>query len=365
MVEEEDRLDDSVRLEFGIPRRIMEETALFESERSLMRKAVEEICDAFAAARGLPPGRKNGAQARKELRERLFVEFPRRKEIGGKMIRYRDPSYSVIESGDYALYVDMKSRPLSMRMSPSATKDPKSFTKAQAMIKETAQRLSREFVRKQISGNKEIYVRRPASWIEDTLDNLNNTIIIVKNPSVQISPLDKARLFYSYAAILLITGKIDEAREHLEEVLRLCHGIPDPTNPTLEERARRLLNQILSRETLLQVYWDSLELWTPSRSRKIGHMHKSYPNEAWGSKDVQIQPYIFIFNPKTKDHRTVFSFVRTGRFTGRRNMPCLRVPAVKVFLPQAMSSRQISRLKMSSMEKGFRPSSEAFASVSK
>ena len=65
--------------------------------------------------------------------------------------------------------------------------------------------------------------------------------------------------------------------------------------------------------------------------------------KAWEQQVVQIQPYIFIYNPDTKDPRMGFSFTRTGRFTHQRSRPYPRVPTVKVVLPQAMSSLSLPR----------------------
>lgn len=112
-------LDPETKKELAIPECLLTDETLFQAARLRMQKTLESICDAYAAAHELTPDKKAN-KSRTEIRKELLVEIPRRKETGCKLFRYRDPDYSVIESGDYEQFLSGEKSPVYDDKDPSS-----------------------------------------------------------------------------------------------------------------------------------------------------------------------------------------------------------------------------------------------------
>lgn len=281
MVEALVGLDKGTKKELAIPDSLLQDETLYHAARLRMQKTLESICDAYAATHELTPDRR-AKKSRAEIRKELLVEIPRRKETGCKLFRYRNRDYSVIESGDYEKYLSGEKSPVFVKVYPSATDSLALLKRAQIILKETEKRILKQFIRVRISGNQQILYKKKANWEAESMKNLEEAIqAAMKNP-YPFARMETARLLYSYAALLILTGDKEKAKVQLEEVLRLCEKIGDKAANALFALAKQLLNQINdSREEVLSIYSTSFSLWQlplpPTKYHQVPQVRRQLP----------------------------------------------------------------------------------------
>lgn len=279
MVEMLDRLDKRTKRDLGVADGLLSDETLYQAARFKMQKTLETICDAYAAARGLLPDRKESGKTRITIRRKLLVEIPRRKETGCKLFRYRDPNYSVIESGDYEQYLSGEKSPVFVKVYPSATDSLALLKKARTILRETEERILKQFVRIRVLGNQQIFYKEKSNWEKESMKNLEEAIqATTKNPYPS-ARMETAKLFYSYAALLILIGDKEKAKAQLEEVLRLCKDTMTKESNALFVLAKQLLEQLNdSREVVLSVYSTSFGLWhlplPQTKYQRISAMHR-------------------------------------------------------------------------------------------
>jgi hypothetical protein len=261
MVEALVGLDKATKKELAIPDSLLHDETLYHAARLRMQKTLESICDAYAATHKLTLDRK-AKKSRTDIRKELLVEIPRRKETGCKLFRYRNRDYSVIESGDYEKYLSEGKSPVFVKVYPSVTDSLALLKKAQIILKETEDRILKQFILIRVSGNQRILYKKKSNWETESMKNLEEAIqaaMKTLNPSAR---METAKLLYSFAALLILTGNKKKAKVHLEEVLRLCENVRTTEANTLFVMAKQLLSQINdSREEILSVYSSSFSLW--------------------------------------------------------------------------------------------------------
>lgn len=255
MIAELDSVDKGLKRKLGIADGLSapENESLYESARSRMEKTVETICEAYRIAKNLT------GDDRKAVRKELLVEFPRTKSVGGKMLRYRDPDYSVLESGDYQKYLEASSKPVKIKIHPSAKKDLAALQKALNLLEQTQKNLVMQFVNVRIAGNRRLLTTRPLSWAKESLKNLEEAVAAVERSKAKIPVISLIHLLLSYAALLLLIGETARAKQRLTQVLNLCKGSLEPSARNAAREANRLLNQLMKEDTVILVYTKSLK----------------------------------------------------------------------------------------------------------
>ena len=279
MVEMLDCLDKKTKQNLGVADGLLSDETLYQAARFKMQKTLETICDAYAAARGLLPDRKESGKTRATIRRELLVEIPRRKETGCKLFRYRNPDYSVIESGDYERYLAGEKSPVFVKVYPSATDSLTLLKKAQILLRKTEERILKQFIQARVLGNQQIFYKKKSNWETESMNNLEEAIQAATKtpyPSVQLA---MAKLLYSYAALLLLTGDKEKAKTQLEEVLRLCEDTRTKESNALFVLAKQLLEQLNdSREEVLSLYSTSFSLWQiplpQTKYQRISGVHR-------------------------------------------------------------------------------------------